>query len=259
MPQRFIQMKQSGEKIAALTAYDATTARVLTAAGVDFILVGDSLGMVVKGEKDTLNVRIGETAYHVRAVTTGAPGAFVIGDMPFASFQESEQQAFRHAARLIQAGAAMVKVEGGSEMAETVHFLTSRGIPVCAHVGLMPQKVRASGGYSVQGRGEQGEQVQEDAQRMQAAGAAMIVLELLPQALAARISEALTIPTIGIGCGRRCDGQILVVYDMLGMSAKKLRLAHDFLAGKRSVSDAVAAYVKAVKSGRFPAKQHTIA
>ncbi|MCH9758326.1 MAG: 3-methyl-2-oxobutanoate hydroxymethyltransferase [Proteobacteria bacterium] len=258
MPQRFIKMKQEGEKIAALTAYDATTARLLEAASIDCILVGDSLGMVVKGEKDTLNVQLEETLYHVRAVVAGAPQTFVIGDMPFATFQQSPQQAFANAAKILAAGAAMVKIEGGSNLAETVHFLTQRGIPVCAHVGLMPQTVRASGGYRVQGRGSQAEQVENDAQQMQDAGAAMVVLEMLPQTLSASISEKLQIPTIGIGGGNACDGQILVVYDMLGMSAQQLRFVRNFLADGGSVADAIRAYITAVKDGSFPAQQHSI-
>ena len=258
MPQRFIKMKQEGEKIAALTAYDATTARLLEAASIDCILVGDSLGMVVKGEKDTLNVQLEETLYHVRAVVAGAPQTFVIGDMPFATFQQSPQQAFANAAKILAAGAAMVKIEGGSNLAETVHFLTQRGIPVCAHVGLMPQTVRASGGYHVQGRGNQAEQVENDAQQMQDAGAAMVVLEMLPQTLSASISEKLQIPTIGIGGGNACDGQILVVYDMLGMSAQQLRFVRNFLADSGSVADAIRAYITAVKDGSFPAQQHSI-
>ncbi len=258
MPQRFIKMKQEGEKIAALTAYDATTARLLEAASIDCILVGDSLGMVVKGEKDTLNVQLEETLYHVRAVVAGAPQTFVIGDMPFATFQQSPQQAFANAAKILAAGAAMVKIEGGSNLAETVHFLTQRGIPVCAHVGLMPQTVRASGGYRVQGRGSQAEQVENDAQQMQDAGAAMVVLEMLPQTLSASISEKLQIPTIGIGGGSACDGQILVVYDMLGMSAQQLRFVRNFLADGGSVADAIRAYITAVKDGSFPAQQHSI-
>lgn len=260
MPQRFAQMKQDGEKIAALTAYDATTARLLAAAGVDLILVGDSLGMVIKGEKDTLNVKVSEVAYHVRAVVAGAPQAFVVGDMPFASFQESPQRAFANAAKLLAAGAAMVKVEGGAEMAETVRFLTGRGVPVCAHVGLLPQSVRASGGYKVQGRGEEeAQRVTADALQMQEAGAALAVLELLPAPLAADISRRLDIPTIGIGSGGDCDGQILVVQDLLGMSARKLRFARNFLADCNAIGEAVAAYVRAVKEGSFPAAEHAVA
>ena len=252
-------MKEAGEKIAALTAYDATTARLQAEAGVDMILVGDSLGMTIQGSKDTLSVRLGDVAYHLRAVVAGAPEAFVVGDMPFASFQESPQRAFMHAAKLITAGANMVKIEGGALMAETVEFLTHRGIPVCAHVGLLPQQVRASGGYHVQGRGDEAAAVLADAQAMQNAGAALIVLELLPQKLAGDITAKLKIPTIGIGSGAACDGQILVIYDMLGMSDRRLRMAPDFLAGGGSVSGALAAYVRAVKAGDFPAAEHTIA
>lgn len=258
MPKRFAQMKAAGEKIAALTAYDATTARLQAQAGVDILLVGDSLGQAIKGEKDTLNVSVEEVAYHTRAVCTGAPEGFVIADMPFASFQQTRARAFANAAKFLAAGANMVKIEGGAEMARTVHFLTQRGVPVCAHIGLLPQAVRASGGYQVQGRGDNAERVKNDARTMQAAGAALIVLELLPQQLAAEISAELTIPTIGIGCGAGCDGQVLVVHDMLGMTARKLRFAKDFLAEGGCIAAAFAAYVKAVKEGTFPAAEHAV-
>ena len=249
-------MKAEGVKIAALTSYDATTARLQVAAGVDFLLVGDSLGMAVKGERDTLNVRVGEVAYHTRAVCAGAAEAFVVADMPFGSFQASPQTAFGNAAKFLAAGANMVKIEGGAEMAETVHFLTQRGVPVCAHIGLLPQAVRVSGGYRVQGRGDDGARVMDDALAMQEAGAGLIVLELLPQTLAKSITAKLAIPTIGIGCGVHCDGQILVVHDMLGMTARKLRFVKDFLAEAGSVAQAFESYVREVKDGTFPAEEH---
>lgn len=261
MPERFIKMKQSGEKFAALTAYDATLARVLASAGVDIILVGDSLGMVVQGRADTLAVQLRDVEYHLRSVVRGAGGTFVIADLPFASFEASSAQAFANAARLVKAGANMVKIEGGGDMAETVAFLTARGIPVCAHIGLLPQKIRAMGGYKVQGRGEENAQrLLADAEQLQAAGAAMLVLELLPAEVAASISRTLAIPTLGIGCGADCDGQILVVYDMLGVSDRQLRFTHNFMAdkdGSGSIQDAVARYIQAVKSGAFPTPQHT--
>lgn len=259
MPKRFLKLKQNGEKIAALTAYDAPSARLQAAAGIDCILVGDSLGMVIQGKKDTLGVRLSHIVYHIQAVLAGAPDAFIIGDMPFGTYQASPPRAFANAAKLITAGAAMVKIEGGSEMAPTVQFLTQRGIPVCAHVGLLPQQIRASGGYAVQGRGEQeAHRVTEDARHMQQSGAAMVVLELLPQQLAAAISARLTIPTIGIGSGPHCDGQILVMHDILGLSDKKLRLARNFLADAGDIAGAFAAYVRAVKSGAFPAPENTV-
>ena len=258
MPKRFTTLKEAGEKIALLTAYDATAARLQEKAGVDAMLVGDSLGMVVKGEKDTLNVRISEVAYHVRAVVAGAPNTFVIGDMPFGSFQQSPQHAFANAARLLTAGANMVKIEGGEDMAETVDFLVRRGVPVCAHVGLMPQSVRASGGYAVQGRGDAAKQVHADALSMQNAGAGMVVLELLPEALAQEITQNLAIPTIGIGSGRHCDGQVLVMQDMLGMSERHLRFTHNFLAERSSIAEAFDLYVKAVKAGGFPSDEHAV-
>lgn len=258
MPKRFLKMKKSGEKIAALTAYDATFAAAVCAAGADFMLVGDSLGMVVQGRRDTLGVRLSDTAYHTRAVVAGAPPAFVIADMPFATFQESPARAFANAARLLAAGASMVKLEGGQEMAETVNFLTARGVPVCAHVGLMPQFVRASGGYALCGRAAaEAERVKADALAMQDAGAALVVLEMLPRALAAEITAALALPTIGIGCGAECDGQILVLYDLLGLTGGGKRFVRDFLRDAGSIQDAIAAYVAAVKAGDFPAAENT--
>ena len=258
MSKRFIKMKTAGEKIAGLTAYDATFARILEAAGVDFILVGDSLGMVLQGKKDTLGVRLSEIAYHVRAAAAGAPNTFIIGDMPFGSFQPSPQHAFAGAAKLLAAGADMVKIEGGEEMVDTVNFLTTRGVPVCAHVGLLPQKVRASGGYGVQGRNEENaRQIQNDALAMQSAGAALIVLELLPQELAGTISNTLNIPTIGIGSGMHCGGQVLVLYDMLGLATDKKRFVRNFLEEAQSIQAAITNYVTAVKNSTFPTVENS--
>lgn len=266
MPNRFIKMKQAGERFAALTAYDATTARVMTAAGIDLILVGDSLGMVVQGRADTLAVRLQDARYHLQNVVRGAAGVnsnsgdnkpFIVADMPFASFEESPQQAFANAARLMKAGANMVKLEGGADMASTVEFLTQRGIPVCAHIGLLPQKIRAMGAYKVQGRDEeQAQRLLADAEQLQAAGAAMMVLELLPSAVAAKISQALTIPTLGIGSGAQCDGQILVVYDMLGIGGS-LRFTRNFMAGAASIPAAIENYIRAVKEGSFPSAEES--
>lgn len=258
MVTKFAQMKERGDKIAALTAYDAAFAKALSAAGVDAILVGDSLGMVVQGRKDTLAVRLRDIIYHLRAVARGAPDAFVIGDMPFATYQTSPPQAFANAAKLMAAGAAMVKVEGGAEMAETVAFLTARGAPVCAHIGLLPQQIRAAGGYKVQGRGdENAKRVMADALALQDAGAALMVLELLPAALAGEISRRLRIPTLGIGSGAACDGQILVLYDALGIGGRPLKFARDFLAGNDSVAAALSDYVRAVKNGEFPTAENS--
>ncbi len=253
---RLLEMKPCGEKIAMLTAYDAAFARLLHEGGADALLVGDSLGMLVQGAADTLSVKLSETAYHVRCVRAGAPDAVVIGDMPFGSFQASPQRAFVNAAKLMAAGATMIKVEGGAAFAETARFLTERGVPVCAHAGLTPQWVRAQGGYKVQGRGEDAARVKNDAEMLQDAGASMLVLELVPADLAKEISGALQIPTIGIGSGGGCDGQVLVAHDMLGMTPGKKRFVRDFMADGGGVLAAVKTYVAAVKSGEFPAAEN---
>ena len=250
-------MKQAGEKIAALTAYDAAFAAAVAAAGADFILVGDSLGMVVQGKKDTLGVRLNEVVYHIRCVVAGAPAAFVVGDMPFGSFQATPEQAFAAAVKLMAAGAAMVKIEGGAEMAETVRFLTMRGVPVCAHIGLLPQQVRASGGYVVQGRDdENADRLRKEALSMQAAGAALIVLELMPRVLARDISVAVAVPTIGIGSGGDCDGQILVLPDILGLTGGNKRFVRNFMQDDNSIQGAIGDYVRAVKTGDFPQEEN---
>ena len=252
------KMRESGEKIAMLTCYDASFAQCCDAAGVDSILIGDSLGMVVQGHDSTLPVTVEDVIYHTRAVLRGCQRPLVIADLPFGSYQESPQQAFRNAARLMAAGAQMVKLEGGTAMAETTQFLTGRGIPVCAHVGLTPQSVHQLGGYRVQGRNDVGAaQLFADAEAQQAAGAALIVLEAIPAALAGEVSARLHIPTIGIGAGKECAGQVLVLHDMLYVTTgRKARFVRNFMAGQDSISAAVAAYVAAVKDGSFPAAEH---
>lgn len=251
---KLLEMKSRGEKIAMLAAYDAAFARVLAEAGADALLVGDSLGMIVQGAADTLSVRVSDTAYHVRCVRAGAPDAVVIGDMPFGSFQQSPECAFANAAKLMRAGANLVKIEGGETFADTVRFLVARGVPVCAHVGLMPQQARMQGGYKVQGRDEEAAaQVKKDAKAMQQAGACMIVLELIPATLASEITKSLDIPTIGIGSGASCDGQVLVAHDMLGITSGNKRFVRDFLSGNiGGVADAARKYILAVKDGSFP-------
>ena len=251
-------MKAEGKKIAVLTAYDATFARLLADVGVDALLVGDSLGMVVQGATDTLSVRLAEVAYHIRCVRAGAPQAVIIGDMPFGSFQSSPERAFAAATKLMAAGASMVKIEGGEIFAPTVRFLTERGVPVCAHVGLMPQWVRMQGGYKVQGRGDAAERVRADAHSMEQAGASLMVLEMIPSALAADITAALSAATIGIGSGAACDGQVLVLHDMLGLSpGAPKKIVKNFMADAASVQEAVAHYVRAVKNGAFPAAENS--
>jgi 3-methyl-2-oxobutanoate hydroxymethyltransferase len=251
---RLREMHAQGEALAMLTCYDATFARVLDEAGVDILLVGDSLGMALQGHSTTLAVSVQDTAYHVACVARAQPRAWVIGDMPFGSYQESPEQALRNATVLMQAGAQMVKLEGGGWTAQTVRFLTERGIPVCAHLGLTPQSVHALGGYRVQGRSEEAEATLErHALELQAAGAALLVLELVTAKVGQRLTRALSIPTIGIGAGVACSGQVLVLHDMLGLTAGKLpRFVHNFMAGQASVQAAVQAYVRAVKSRQFP-------
>jgi len=250
-------MHGNDEKIAVLTCYDASFARVLDAAGVDVLLVGDSLGMVVQGHATTLPVKLAEMAYHMRCVAAGTERAFIVADLPFGSYQPSPERAFAAAARLMAAGAHMVKLEGGAVMADTVAFLTRRGIPVCAHLGLLPQSVNQLGGYRVQGREDAAAaQLIADARALEAAGAGLIVLEMVPAALAKAVTGALTIPTIGIGAGADCSGQVLVLYDMLGLYPRAPRFSKNFLAGSDGIEAAVRAYVAAVKDGSFPAAEH---
>lgn len=250
---------RAGEKLVMLTCYDASFARISDDAGVDMLLIGDSLGMVVEGHDSTLPVTIEATEYHVRCVARGSDRALVIGDMPFGSFQESPAQAFHNAARLIAAGAQMVKLEGGAVMAETTKFLVDRGIPVCAHIGLTPQSVNTLGGYRVQGKQDAGaEKLLEDAKANEAAGAAFVLMEAMPAALAKRVTESLSVPTIGIGAGPDVGGQVLVNYDMLDIyPGRKARFVRNFMQGAPSVKAAIEAYVKAVKAKSFPGPEHS--
>ncbi|MCB1753543.1 MAG: 3-methyl-2-oxobutanoate hydroxymethyltransferase [Gammaproteobacteria bacterium] len=254
-----MQMKKEGEKITMLTSYDASFTRVLEAAGVDSILVGDSLGMVIQGQESTLPVSVDDMVYHTRCVARGRRDALLIADMPFMSYSSADQ-ALSTAGRLMKDGGAhMVKLEGGSMQLETVRQLTLNGIPVCAHLGLQPQSVHKLGGYRVQGKDEESaREIKEDAMALESAGAQMLVLECVPKALAAEISHLLTIPVIGIGAGVDCDGQVLVVYDMLGItSGRRPRFVKDFMPESGSVPAAVAAYVQAVKEKRFPTEEHS--
>ncbi len=251
-------MHGKGEKIAVLTCYDASFARVLDAAGVDVLLVGDSLGMVVQGHASTLPVKLAEMVYHTRCVAAGAERSFVVADLPFGSYQPSPERAFSAAARLMAAGAHMVKMEGGAVMVDTVAFLTQRGIPVCAHLGLLPQSVNQLGGYRVQGReDEAAAQLIADARALEAAGAGLVVLEMVPAALAQAVTAALSIPTIGIGAGAGCSGQVLVLYDMLGLYPHAPKFSKNFLEGSNGIEAAARAYVAAVRSGSFPAAEHS--
>ena len=250
---------RSGEKLVMLTCYDWSFAQISDAAGVDILLIGDSLGMVIQGHDSTLPVTLDETAYHVRMVARGSQKALVLADLPFGSFQESPAQAFASAARLMAEGAGMVKLEGGAVMAETTRFLVERGIPVCAHIGLTPQSVHTLGGYRVQGRQVDGaDRLVADARAHEAAGAAVVLMEAMPAAVAKRVTEAVGVPTIGIGAGPDVSGQVLVVYDMLDIyPGRKARFVKNFMAGAPSVKAAIEAYVKAVKDKSFPGPEHS--
>lgn len=251
----FAKLRESGEKIVMLTAYDASFARLADQAGVEILLVGDSLGMVVQGHDSTLPVTMEQMEYHVGMVARGSEKALVVADMPFASYQASREIAFANAARLMVAGAQVVKLEGGAAMADTVRFLVERGIPVCGHVGLTPQSVHQLGGYRVQ---RDAERLLEDARAIEQAGAAMLVLEAIPATLGKQVTEALAIPTIGIGAGKDCSGQVLVLHDMLDIyPGRKARFVRNFMSGASGVQDAIRRYVEAVKSGAFPAPEHS--
>jgi 3-methyl-2-oxobutanoate hydroxymethyltransferase len=251
---RLREMHASGEKIAMLTCYDAAFAQLLDGAGVDCLLVGDSLGMVLQGRPSTVPVTLQHMAYHTECVARGNRTAWIVADLPFGSYQESAEQAMRSAAALMQAGAHMVKLEGGGWTAPIVRFLVERGIPVCAHLGLTPQSVHALGGYRIQGRGEEASAtLKRHALELADAGAAMLVLELIPCALGKDITAALPIPVIGIGAGPQCSGQVLVLHDMLGLTAGKLpRFVRNFMEGSADVADAVRRFVADVKLGAFP-------
>lgn len=250
--------KSAGEKIVVLTAYDASFAAACDAAGIDVVLVGDSLGMVVQGQSSTLPVSVDAMAYHTAAVARGLKRALLIADMPFGSYPDPAT-AFRNAAQLMAAGAAMVKLEGAGVMLESIRYLADRDIPVCAHLGLTPQSVHALSGYRVQGReADAAAKLRADAAAVVAAGARLLVLECVPAVLAAEISRAIPIPTIGIGAGVDCDGQVLVCYDMLGVTpGKRPKFSMDFLVGRGSVVEAFAAYAAAVRERRFPGPEHS--
>jgi 3-methyl-2-oxobutanoate hydroxymethyltransferase len=251
-------MHSKGEKIAMLTCYDASFAQLLEAAAVDVLLVGDSLGMVLQGHSSTLPVSMEEMVYHTACVVRGAKQAFIVADMPFGSSQVSPEKTFEHAARLMAAGAHMVKIEGGAVMADTIAFLTQRGIPVFAHIGLTPQSVNQLGGYRVQGKDDKAAQrMLQDARAVEQAGAGMLLLEAIPALLGAEITANVGIPTIGIGAGAACSGQVLVLHDMLDIyPGKKARFVKNFMQGSASIADAVARYVREVKAGTFPGQEH---
>ena len=256
---RMAQMRAQGEKIAMLTAYDATFAAVADAAGVDCILVGDSLGMVCQGRHSTVGVSMEDMIYHTASLARGLHRSqgttWLVADMPYGSYAESAEQAMRNACALMQAGAHMVKLEGGGWTAKTVEFLVARGVPVCAHLGLTPQTVYALGGYRVQGKDEAAAQLlRQQSLELQEAGASMLVLEMVPAALAASITQELAhCHTIGIGAGNGTAGQVLVLHDMLGMNLGKMpKFVRNFMQEAGSIKGAMQAYVQAVKAGTFP-------
>ena len=253
------KMAQEGNKITMLTCYDASFAGLLEEAGVESLLIGDSLGMVLQGHESTLPVSLRDVVYHTACVARGAKRAFIIGDMPFGTFQISPQEAFRNAAEIMAAGAHMVKIEGGAPMLPTIEFLTQRGIPVCGHLGLTPQSVHQLGGYRVQGRGEGAAQrLVEEAKLLDESGAGMIVLEAIPSTVAREVTAAIHVPTIGIGAGPDCSGQVLVLHDMLDVyPGKKAKFVKNFMRAGGSIQGAVETYVKEVKAKTYPGPDHS--
>lgn len=253
------EMARAREPIAMLTCYDASFASLLDRAGVDVLLVGDSLGMVIGGHASTLPVTMDQMLYHVRAVAAGTTRALIVADLPWGSYQESPSQAYANAARLMAAGAQMVKTEGGAWLAPTVEFLVARGIPVCGHLGLQPQSVHRLGGYRAQGKTDaSARQIAHDARMLVGSGIDLLVLEMVPATLASTLTSELSIPTIGIGAGPDCAGQVLVLYDMLGIyPGKPARFVRNFMTGNAGIEAAVEAYVRAVKDRSFPASEHS--
>ena len=258
----------AGEKIAMLTCYDATFAKLMELAGVDILLVGDSLGMVLQGAENTLNVSMHHMTYHTKMVKNGAPNTVIMADMPIGSYEQDNEAAYKNALWLVKSGAHLVKFEGGGKRVDTARYLVERGIPVCAHLGFTPQSVNQLGGYKIQGKTEESaEQILSDAKAMSDAGASFVLLEMVPAALAKKITESIKTPTIGIGAGVDCSGQVLVLQDLLGIysgaASKSLadfklpRFVKNFLTETNSIQAAVTAYVKAVKEKTFPAPEHS--
>lgn len=251
------KMKQQGEKIATITAYDASFAKLFDQAGIHAILIGDSLGMVLQGHDDTLPVSVDDMAYHTQSVKRGVSNTLIISDLPFMSYATTEM-AFANATKLMQAGASIVKMEGGKWLAPTIAALVERGIPVCGHLGLTPQSVNVFGGFKVQGREEtQAQAMIDDAKLLEQAGVQLLVLECVPASLGKAISEAVNIPTIGIGAGKDTDGQILVMHDALGISFSYMpKFSRNFLQETGDIKQAIALYIDEVANGNFPGKEH---
>ena len=257
-----------GEKIAMLTCYDATFAKLMALADIDVLLVGDSLGMVLQGAENTLNVSMHHMTYHTKNVAAGAPNTLIVADMPLGSYEHDNEAALKNAQWLIKSGASMVKFEGGGNRIETARYLVSHGVPVSAHLGFTPQSVNQLGGYKIQGKTqESAQQMINDAKAMDAAGVSMVVLEMLPAALAAQITNLIKAPTIGIGAGVDCDGQVLVLQDLLGIytgpasksptAFKSPRFVRNFLQENNSIQEAITAYIHAVKDQSFPGLEHS--
>lgn len=251
------KMKAAGEKFVCITAYDATFARLVSEAGAETILVGDSLGMVLQGHDSTIQVTVDDMAYHTECVCRAAPESLVIADMPFMSYTTPEQT-MANATALMQAGAQMIKMEGGTWLSDSISMLVERGLPVCAHLGLTPQSVNQFGGFKVQGRTpKEAKSILADAVEIQDAGASLLVLECIPAHLAADISSKLDIPVIGIGAGAGTDAQVLVMHDLLGLSQHSARFVQNFMEGQNTIQGALKAFVDAVKSGDYPKEEHT--
>ena len=253
------KQKEAGDKITCLTAYDYSFGALLDRNGVDMVLVGDSLGMVMQGHSTPVPVTIEDCIYHTQCVSRGVENAMLIGDLPFGSYQVSKEQALQNSVRLMQEGGAqLIKYEGGEHMVEVTDFLTTRGIAVCGHIGLTPQSVNQFGGFKVQGRGDAGQRLLDEAISLEQAGVSLLILEAIPAELASKITSALSIPTIGIGAGSQCDGQVLVLQDMLGIYPNASpKFSKNYMQGANSIDDAVANFVKEVKSGAFPEEKHS--
>lgn len=252
------KLKDSGEKITMLTCYDASFARLMNQSGVEILLVGDSLGMTIQGHTTTLPVTLEHMIYHTENVVKGNDQCLVLSDLPFGSYEGSTESAYQSAVKLMKVGAHMVKLEGGLDQVAKTEYLTKRSIPVCAHLGLTPQSVNTLGGYRIQGRKEDGAQAMiAAAQAHEQAGAALIVLECIPKQLAKTITELLSIPVIGIGAGVECDGQVLVLQDMLGIYPNSPSFSKNFLEANGSIKEAIEAYVRDVKSSSFPTDQYS--
>ena len=251
------KMKAEREKFVCITAYDATFARIISEAGAETILVGDSLGMVLQGHDSTIPVNIEDMAYHTSCVTRGNPDSLVIADMPFMTYATPEE-ALINATKLMQAGAQMVKLEGGTWLSDTISMLVERGIPVCAHLGLTPQSVHAFGGFKVQGRTpKEAKSILADSVEIKDAGASLLVLECIPAHLGTDIADKLDIPVIGIGAGAGTDGQVLVMHDLLGLSEHTARFVQNFMEGQTTIQGGLKAFVEAVKAGEYPLEEHS--